>query len=109
MSYNDLSERARRQLKIRVLDAIGCATGALHADPTRRLKEQIEDFDGSGHCTLIGGGKAAPDRAALYNSALVRYLDFNDSYLTPGETCHPSDNIGACRPQSAVYSGRSGS
>jgi 2-methylcitrate dehydratase len=25
----------------------------------------------------------------------VRYLDFNDSYLAPGETCHPSDNIGA--------------
>jgi 2-methylcitrate dehydratase len=26
---------------------------------------------------------------------MVRYLDFNDSYLAPGETCHPSDNLGA--------------
>jgi 2-methylcitrate dehydratase len=26
---------------------------------------------------------------------LVRYLDFNDSYLARGETCHPSDNIGS--------------
>jgi len=26
---------------------------------------------------------------------LVRYLDFNDSYLAKGETCHPSDNIAA--------------
>ena len=34
-----------------------------------------------------------PDRAALYNGFLVRYLDFNDSYLAPGETCHPSDNL----------------
>ena len=59
------------------------------------LKNQVEDFDGARHCTLIGGGKAAPDRAALYNTALVRYLDFNDSYLAKGETCHPSDNIGA--------------
>src|SRR5207244_4325327 len=25
--------------------------------------------------------------------ALVRYLDFNDSYFSPGETCHPSDNL----------------
>jgi 2-methylcitrate dehydratase len=25
----------------------------------------------------------------------VRYLDFNDSYLAKGETCHPSDNLGA--------------
>jgi 2-methylcitrate dehydratase len=27
------------------------------------------------------------------NGALVRYLDFNDSYFAPGETCHPSDNL----------------
>jgi hypothetical protein len=26
---------------------------------------------------LIGGGRTAPDRAAFYNGALVRYLDFN--------------------------------
>jgi 2-methylcitrate dehydratase len=31
----------------------------------------------------------------LLNGALVRYLDFNDSYLAPRETCHPSDNLGA--------------
>src|SRR5205807_9485531 len=52
-----------------------------------------DDFGGTGHCTLIGGGRTAPDRAALYNGALVRYLDFNDSYFAPGETCHPSDNL----------------
>ncbi|HET8838528.1 MAG TPA: MmgE/PrpD family protein, partial [Flavobacteriaceae bacterium] len=45
--------------------------------------------------TLIGGKKTAPDRAALFNSTLVRYLDFNDSYLAKNETCHPSDNIGS--------------
>jgi 2-methylcitrate dehydratase len=27
------------------------------------------------------------------NGALVRHLDFMDSYLAPGETCHPSDNL----------------
>jgi 2-methylcitrate dehydratase len=45
-------------------------------------------------CSLIGGGLTAPDRTAFYNNALVRYLDFNDSYLAKGETC-PSDNVGA--------------
>lgn len=44
---------------------------------------------------LIGGGRSSPDRAALHNGALVRYLDCNDSYLAPGETCHPSDNLAA--------------
>jgi 2-methylcitrate dehydratase len=26
---------------------------------------------------------------------LVYFLDFNDSYIAKGETCHPSDNLGA--------------
>jgi 2-methylcitrate dehydratase len=94
-SYDDLSATARLQLKIRVLDALGCAMGALAGEPMRLIRQQIDDFGGGNHCTLIGGGQAAPDRAAFYNGALVRYLDFNDSYLAPGETCHPSDNVGA--------------
>ncbi|MEJ2555129.1 MAG: MmgE/PrpD family protein [Anaerolineae bacterium] len=94
-SYDDLSTAARLQLKIRVLDALGCAMGALAGEPIRLIRQQIEDFGGGNLCTLIGGGRAAPDRAAFYNGALVRYLDFNDSYLAPGETCHPSDNVGA--------------
>ena len=94
-SYNDLSEAAREHLKIRVLDALACAIGSLDGEPVRLVRAQVEEFGNSGACSLIGGGHAAPDRAAFYNSALVRYLDFNDSYLTKGETCHPSDNLGA--------------
>jgi 2-methylcitrate dehydratase len=53
----------------------------------------MDDFGGRGTCTLIGGGKSSPDRAAFFNGALVRFLDFNDSFLARGETCHPSDNL----------------
>src|SRR5262249_5938485 len=45
--------------------------------------------------------------AAFFNSVLVRYLDFNDSYLAKGETCHPSDNLGAVLA-ACEYSDRSG-
>ena len=105
MSYENLSEAACQQLKIRILDAMGCAIGALEGEPIRLLKAQIKEFDGAGHCTLIGGGKTAPDRAAFYNSALVRYLDFNDGYLAKGETCHPSDNLGAVLAASEYANG----
>jgi 2-methylcitrate dehydratase len=94
-SFEDLSEEALRELKIRVLDSLGCAIGAVDGEPVRMLREQTREFGGEGLCTLVGGGRTAPDRAAFYNGALVRYLDFNDSYLAPGETCHPSDNLGA--------------
>ena len=92
-SWEDLSDAARRELKIRVLDSLGCALGALDAPPVQAIRAQLDDFGGHPLCTLVGGGQTAPDRAALYNGALVRYLDFNDSYFAPGETCHPSDNL----------------
>ncbi|HLH43315.1 MAG TPA: MmgE/PrpD family protein [Bryobacteraceae bacterium] len=93
--YEDLSRLAREQLKIRVLDALGCALGALGSQTMRLIFEHTQEFGGTGLCSLIGGPRTAPDRAAFYNCALVRYLDFNDSYLAKHETCHPSDNLGA--------------
>jgi 2-methylcitrate dehydratase len=93
--FEDLSETSREQLKIRVLDSLGCAVGALEGEPVRILRRQVGEFEPQGKCTLIGGGSAAPDSAAFYNGALVRYLDFNDAYLAKGETCHPSDNPSA--------------
>ena len=68
-------------------------SGRLGGEVPQLVRAQVEDFGGAPLCTLIGRGSTAPDRAAFYNGALVRYLDFNDSYLAPGETCHPSDNL----------------
>ena len=106
-SYNDLSNEAIRELKIRLLDSLGCAIGSLKGKPIKMLKEQLDDFGGRPLVSLIGGGKTAPDRAAFYNSALIRYLDFNDSYLAKNETCHPSDNIGSVL-SAAQYLDRNG-
>lgn len=105
--YEELSEATIYQAKIRIMDALACAIGALESQPIKLIREQISEFGGEPHCTLIGGGKTAPDRATLYNSALVRYLDFNDSYLAKGETCHPSDNLGAVLA-ACEYAGRTG-
>jgi 2-methylcitrate dehydratase len=106
-SWDDLSEAARDALKIRILDALGCALGAIDAPPLRAIRGQLDDFGGRKLCTLIGSGRTAPDRATLYNGALVRYLDFNDSYFAPGETCHPSDNLAPVLA-AAEYAGASG-
>jgi 2-methylcitrate dehydratase len=102
-----MSQSGLLQLKIRVLDALGCALGGFDGDPVRSVRQFVADFSFDGRCTLIGGGLTAPDRAALYNGALVRYLDFNDAYLAKGETCHPSDNLAAILA-GAEYADRSG-
>ncbi len=92
-TFRDISTEALEQLKIRTLDALGCAIGA-YGENTPNLVRKVETlFGGHGYCTLIGGGRTSPDRAAFVNGAFVRYLDFNDSFLAPGETCHPSDNV----------------
>ncbi|MCO6497282.1 MAG: MmgE/PrpD family protein [Chitinophagaceae bacterium] len=106
-SYNDLSADAVKALKMRLLDALGCAIGALGGEPVKMIKKQIKEFGGNPLTTMIGGSKTAPDRSALYNSALVRYLDYNDSYLAKKETCHPSDNIGSILAASE-YAGKNG-
>lgn len=89
------SPEAVEQLKIRVLDTVGVAIGALDAEPIIAIRELLEDLGGTEQATLIGGGKTTPERAAFFNSALSRYLDFMDAYLAKGETNHPSDNFGA--------------
>jgi 2-methylcitrate dehydratase len=76
-----------------LLDSIGCAIGAIGAKVTEGIKSVVDAFGGKPICTLIGGGRTSPDRAALYNGCLVRYLDFMDGYLRPDEVNHPCDNI----------------
>ena len=105
--YDDLSDTARQQLKIRILDALGCAIGALESAPTQLIRKNIDEFDAGGRCTLLAGGRACPEHAVFYNGATVRYRDFNDSYLAKGETCHPSDNLAAILA-AAEYAGASG-
>jgi 2-methylcitrate dehydratase len=73
-AYCQLSETAREHFNIRILDALGCAIGALDATPTSLIRAHVDDFGGASHCTLIGADRTAPDRATLFNSALVRYL-----------------------------------
>src|SRR5258708_8900986 len=93
--YEDLSQQARQELKIRVLDALGCAIGALDGPPLAMLRTHLQDFGGNPLVTLIGGGKTAPSRASFFNTALGRYLHYNHSFLATGKTCHPSDHLGA--------------
>ena len=74
-----MTAEARDELLKRVLDSIGVAIAALDGQPIGHVRAHVADFGGTPHCTLIGGGKTAPDRAAFYNGALVRYLDFMDA------------------------------
>ena len=93
--WTQLSPEALEQLKIRLLDTLGVAIGALDAEPIEAIRGLLEDLGGAPQATLIGGGRTSPQQAAFFNSAASRYLDYLDAYLAKGETNHPSDNLGA--------------
>jgi len=82
VTYEDLTPEQRERLKVSVLDSLACAINAQGVPPIVACLEQAKQFGGSdARCTLIGGGKANVVYAAQYNTALVRYIDFMDSYL----------------------------
>ena len=95
LRFENLSDAVVHEAKRRVLDSLGCALGAWNAPPCRFAREVAQQVKFVRGATLWGTGhKALPDLATFANGALVRYFDFNDTYLAK-EPAHPSDNIPA--------------
>jgi 2-methylcitrate dehydratase len=107
LTYEDLSEAVITEAKKRVLDAIGCAIGAYGEVPVKAARRLAErGYPGRASTILGTRKKTSPDVATFVNGAMVRYFDFNDTYLSK-EPGHPSDNIPACLA-TAEMEGKSG-
>lgn len=90
------SEEAWDTARLCLLDALGCGIKALDFPACRRLLGPIVPG-----ATLKGGARVPgtsyeldPVQAAFNIGMLVRWLDFNDTWLA-FEWGHPSDNLGA--------------
>lgn len=95
LCYDDLPSIVVHEVKRRVLDSLGCALGAFTAPPCRIARQLAQAVKVPRGSTVWGTGhRTLPDLATFANGALVRYLDFNDTYLAK-EPAHPSDNIAA--------------
>jgi 2-methylcitrate dehydratase len=96
VKYQDVPENVIHETKKRIVDSLGCGIGAFNAEPvkiSRKIADAARDEKGS---TLFGTKrKTTPDLAAFVNGIMVRYFDYNDTYLSK-EPAHPSDNIGPC-------------
>ncbi len=96
LDYAIIPEDIVHEAKKRIINSLGCAIGAYNSEPVkiaRELAQQVSNPQGS---TILGTRKkTSPDLAALVNGTMVRYFDYNDTYLSL-EPAHPSDNIGPC-------------
>src|ERR1051325_2272955 len=93
LSFEALPAPVVHEVKRRVIDSMGCAVGAWDAEPCVIARRTASRFSAERGATLWGTThRSPPDWAAFANGCLVRYFDYNDTYLSK-EPAHPSDNI----------------
>lgn len=83
--YGELPEDVVDATKKRLLDSVGIALVAVGDPATDSVLETV-CVEGGEKCSLWARSETASlSGAAFYNTARVRYLDFMDSFLVPGE------------------------
>src|SRR5205823_7408010 len=92
LRYEDLPAPVVHEVKRRFIDSFATAVGAMDADAfaiARRCALRVSSDPGA---SLLGGGRSSVEWATFVNGLLIRYLDYNDTYLSL-EPAHPSDNL----------------
>ncbi|HEV2227162.1 MAG TPA: MmgE/PrpD family protein [Nitrososphaerales archaeon] len=96
VEYGKLDQETVTQIKARIIDAIGCAIGASRETPVEIARETVSRLRSGGNSTILGSNSgSSPELATFVNGLMVRYFDFNDTYLSK-EPAHPSDNLAPC-------------
>ena len=91
----DFPPHTVHETRRRILDSVGCALGAFAAEPCRIARDLAPPVQGDGAARILGARQStSPDMAAFANTAMIRYLDCNDSFVSPGGG-HPSDMLPA--------------
>jgi 2-methylcitrate dehydratase len=99
-SYEDIGEDVRHEVKRRFIDALGVAYSSMDSPAASKIKKMIGIYPGN--AKIIGMGASSPDYSAFLNTLLIRYMDFNDTYLSL-EPLHPSDMFGPLISVSSLF------
>src|SRR5438477_20736 len=92
LRFDDLPAAVVHETKRRFIDSFATAVGAMDADAFAIARRCALRTGGERPATLLGGGQASVEWATFVNGLLIRYLDYNDTYLSL-EPAHPSDNL----------------
>ena len=95
LSYEDLDPATVHQIKRTVVDTLGCAVGGYLSEPAKIARRLASSVNSTYPSRILGTeDHSSMDLAGFANGVMVRYLDCNDSYFSPGGG-HPSDMIPA--------------
>jgi 2-methylcitrate dehydratase len=90
----DIPAPVLHEAKRRFIDSFATAVGAMDAEAFAVAKLCANRVHGNPGAGVIGGGQTSAEWATFVNGLLIRYLDYNDTYLSK-EPAHPSDNLAA--------------
>ncbi len=108
LKYEDIPPEVVRTTKRIVLDTIGCAIGGHTAGPARIAQKLAGNVSAKNAATVMcTGQKTTPEMAVFANGVMIRYLDFNDGFISSGGSGHPSDSLAALLTPTELY-GKSG-
>ncbi|MGC8606086.1 MAG: MmgE/PrpD family protein [Vulcanisaeta sp.] len=95
VKFEDLDQQVINEVKRRILDGLGVALAAFMAEPIKIARGVAKNHRSNVEATLWGTLDTSSIEWAVFTNALmVRYLDYNDTYLSK-EPLHPSDMIPA--------------
>jgi 2-methylcitrate dehydratase len=95
LSFSDLEISTVHQVKRTIIDSIGCLIGGFYSDTATIARKIAPSVINSPATRILGtNNNSSLDMAAFANAVALRYLDFNDSFFSPGGG-HPSDMIPA--------------
>jgi len=95
LQYDMLPETVVQTAKRLLLDSIGCALAAVRLKDIQASYKYLQQLGGKKQAGMIWyGDKTNLPNAALFNSLLIRAMDYNDVYWKQ-DPCHPSDLIPA--------------
>ena len=98
-----LSKEVIHEVKRRIVDSLACAIGAYDSKVSKILWKACSKVKSKLSAGIFGRKKDVfYEEAAFINGSLVRYMDFNDTYLSL-EPAHPSDNIAPLIATSQAY------
>jgi 2-methylcitrate dehydratase len=92
LRFEDLPAAVAHEVKRRFIDSIATACGAMDAEAFQIARRCAGRFRSDPAASLFGGGQSSVEWATFVNGLLIRYLDYNDTYLSL-EPAHPSDNL----------------
>jgi 2-methylcitrate dehydratase len=95
LSYDQLPAVTVHETKKHLLDTMACAFGGYASEPAIIARRVAAKHSGQPPARVFGtGAQTSIEMAGFANAVMVRFLDYNDTYIAKGSG-HPSDMVAA--------------